>query len=297
MGQASLGCCGHKAPLSHCGQPAVAKGDDLCPPQPAVPGDIGSFQILPGWLPALAPHLAGEEAARAAAAWSLAKEELVNRTQSFVERARKGVQCHVIDPRRKRVLHAWYTLNDSLESIVVHVSRPEQEFGEPEVHKPQGRQQSIWECPLAEVRNIWTRADSELARRVHSSLEDDGPGYNCILLIDSPTGPISLVEESWEAQEEFLDCMAVLISAWRLRSEPDVACCFWSDGPPAPEPRLRPLGKSLQSMHISGPICEWLAQVGEQVLPPSPRAKKPSKLEGETTPRKGANVISRNDYV
>lgn len=128
---------------------------------------------------------------------------------------------------------------------------------------------TVRECQIADMRNIWVCSDSELARRAHGALRHgtEDADLACLMLIDAPSGPIALVERSSEAREEFLDCMAVLIAAQRLRSEPEVACCKRAEGPPPPEARLRPYGKSLQSMHISGPICVWLARAGEHVLP------------------------------
>lgn len=120
---------------------------------------------------------------------------------------------------------------------------------------------------LAEVRNIWLCSDSELARRTHgtlrhAALEADAP---CVMLIDAQSGPIAIIEGSEEAREEFLDCMAVLIATQRLSLEPELACCSLSSFVPAPEAALRPSGHSLQSAHLSGPICVWLAHVGGAV--------------------------------
>jgi hypothetical protein len=117
---------------------------------------------------------------------------------------------------------------------------------------------------------VWICADGELARRAHGALQHPcDADLACVMLIDAPSGPIGLVERTSEAREEFLDCMAVLISAQRLQNEPEIACCRRADGPPPPEARLRPLGKSLRSEHISGPICVWLAQAAEDLMPNS----------------------------
>lgn len=147
-------------------------------------------------------------------------------------------------------------------------------------------------CALAEVRNVWVAADSELCRRIYSTCRPESrtassstapsptaqaaldrmeksrnAELGCLMLIDAPMGPIALLERTSELREEFLDCLAVLICAQRLRNEPDAACRCLLDGPPPPEARLRPFGRSLQSSHLSGPICAWLARVAEDALP------------------------------
>lgn len=91
-----------------------------------------------------------------------------------------------------------------------------------------------------------------------------------------------MAHSGMEAMLIFLDCMAALISAQRLRNEPEVACCRRPKGAPPPEARLRPFGKSLQSAHISGPICVWLAQAAEDLLPSSHRqSQRPAAAEEE----------------
>merc|ERR1719401_1784002 len=61
--------------------------------------------------------------------------------------------------------------------------------------------------------------------------------------------------------------MASLIAARRLRSEPEHVSRL-PGAPPPPEARLRPIGTSLRSVHLSGPICKWLAYASEDLLPP-----------------------------
>jgi hypothetical protein len=120
----------------------------------------------------------------------------------------------------------------------------------------------------------------------------------CVMLIDGLNGPIGLVERSAEAREEFLDCMAVLIAAQRLKKEPEVACCRRVAGPPPPEARLRPFGKSLQSAHVSGPICTWLAQAADDLMPNSNgrlkqngKASDPSSSAAEIFAPKAASIV------
>lgn len=272
MGQYPASCCGSK-----CGQPTIVSiGDDVCPPRHAGPdGDpgLGAADALPEWLSELAPSLMGEQAERAADAWVQCGEELRRRTRQFARRATCGVPCWFIDQRGGRTQPASYILDEALESFFVETVGPS------EVHpwEPNGPSAADYrdgptrhvasECQIAEIRNIWICADAELARRVHGTLRHGcDADLACVMLIDGPSGPIGLVERSTEAREEFLDCMAVLISAQRLRNEPDVACCRRVEGPPPPEARLRPFGQSLQSAHISGPICVWLAQAAEDLL-------------------------------
>lgn len=274
MGQSPAACCGSK-----CGQPTIVSiGDDVCPPRHAGPdGDpgLGSSDALPEWLSDLAPSLAGEEAERAADAWVRCGEELRRRTRQFVRRASCGVPCWFIDQRGGRTVPASYILDESLESFLVETAGPMEVHGVPNSQNAMDYRDSAsrhvaCECQIAEIRNVWICADGELARRVHGTLRHGcDADLACVMLIDAPSGPIGLVERSPEAREEFLDCMAVLISAQRLRSEPEVGCCRHTVGAPPPEARLRPFGKSLQSAHISGPICVWLAQAAEDLLPGS----------------------------
>eukprot|EP00929_Paragymnodinium_shiwhaense_P101866 TRINITY_DN65061_c0_g1_i1.p1 TRINITY_DN65061_c0_g1~~TRINITY_DN65061_c0_g1_i1.p1 ORF type:complete len:449 (+),score=79.80 TRINITY_DN65061_c0_g1_i1:170-1516(+) len=123
------------------------------------------------------------------------------------------------------------------------------------------------EARLADIHNVWLCTDSELARRAHRFLRhgslDADPG--CMMLIDVPSGPIGIVERTAQAREDMLDCLAPLIAAERLRQTPEIARCRTAGLPP-PEAKLRAPGRSLQSAHLFGPICAWLAQVGEDAL-------------------------------
>mmetsp|Transcript_82612 Transcript_82612/g.130153 ORF Transcript_82612/g.130153 Transcript_82612/m.130153 type:complete len:380 (-) Transcript_82612:39-1178(-) len=252
------GCCGSK-----CGQPTIVSiGDDVCPPKkPAAPDrdpGLGGSDALPGWLSELAPSLIGEEAERAADAWVRCGEELRRRTRQFVRRAMCGVPCWFIDQAVRRTVPASYIIDDKLETFLIETAGP-----------PEASARHVTrECKVADMRNVWVCADSELARRVHSTLiNTSDTDSSCVLLIDAPSEPLGLVERSSEAREEFLDCMAVLVAAQRLRCEPEVARCRRIGGLPPPEARLRPFGKSLHSVHVSGPICSWLAQAAADLLP------------------------------
>jgi len=260
-------------------------GEDVCPPKQAGPdGDPGlnSADAVPEWLSELAPSLAGEEAERAADAWVRCGEELRRRTRQFVRRAVCGIPCRYIDQRTGRAMPASYALDENItmlmvESMLGGLSDSEALVDGTGMAPTESGRRTVRECQIADMRNIWVCSDSELARRAHGALRHgtEDADLACLMLIDAPSGPIALVERSSEAREEFLDCMAVLIAAQRLRSEPEVACCKRAEGPPPPEARLRPYGKSLQSMHISGPICVWLAQAGEHVLPEIPVIELP----------------------
>lgn len=263
MGQ-KPGCCGAK-----CGQPAVVSiGEDLCPNHPELKSQPGlsSSADVPDWLSALAPSLEGQEAERAAEAWVKVLEDLRRRTRRFVRSAVNGISCRVLDRKLGKPLSARYFLDETLETLSVERSC------EAEPAFVENGHSSTLSCNLANIRNIWVCSDSELARRAHGSLRSGKVDADlaCIMLIDAPLGPITLVERSAEAREEFLDCMAVLIAAQRLRSSPEAACCKSREGPPPPEARLRPLGKSLQSVHVSGPICTWLAQAAAELVPGLP---------------------------
>lgn len=296
MGQTQASCCGSK-----CGQPTIVSiGDEVCPPRHAGPeGDpgLGASDALPEWLSDLAPSLIGEEAERAADAWVRCGEELRRRTRQFVRRATCGVPCWYLDQRGGRTVPASYILDESFESFLVETAGPCETPRNPTQKQTTSRDSSARhvarECKIAEIGNIWICADSELARRIHGTLRHGcDADLSCVMLIDAPSGPIALVEKSSEAREEFLDCMAVLISAQRLRNEPEVACCRRAQGPPPPEARLRPFGKSLQSMHISGPICVWLAQAAEDLLPATHRPEA-NHAAREVAPTSAALVTAQ----
>lgn len=297
MGQYPASCCGSK-----CGQPTIVSiGDEVCPPRhPGPDGDpgLGAADALPEWLSELAPSLMGEEAERAADAWVQCGEELRRRTRQFVRRATCGVPCWFIDQRGGRTVPASYILDEALESIFVETVGPCEVHGGPNgvvaVDGRDGPKRHVAsECQIAEIRNVWICADGELARRVHGTLRHGcDADLACVMLIDAPTGPIGIVERSAEAREEFLDCMAVLISAQRLRNEPEVACCRRAEGPPPPEARLRPFGKSLQSAHISGPICVWLSQAAEALYNQDSQVSARADEGGTSIPIESSGMTS-----
>mmetsp|Transcript_121049 Transcript_121049/g.258466 ORF Transcript_121049/g.258466 Transcript_121049/m.258466 type:complete len:402 (+) Transcript_121049:104-1309(+) len=253
------------------GPPPPGSGEDFCSshrpgPSWAPPREEGlpSSEVAPAWLAALTPGLAGEEAKEAANAWAQCAEDLRRRTRQFLRTAICGVPCRLIDAVAGRAAPARYTIDEAVTQLSV-----EEESGED--RSARGRVTRC--CSLARVQNIWVCKDSELARRTHATLHPaDGlaPGIDpaCFLLLDSPAGPIGLFESSVEAREDFLDCMASLIAACRLRSEPESASRL-PGAPPPPEARLRPIGTSLRSVHLSGPICKWLAHTSEDLLPPA----------------------------
>jgi len=105
-----------------------------------------------------------------------------------------------------------------------------------------------------------------------------------VMLIDTPTRTLSLIVRSVEAREEFLDCMAVLIAVQRMHGEPDLVACNLSGGPPLPEAQLRPHGHSLQSMHLAGPICSWLAGVCASLIDEVP-CNSTAEVLSEDTPQ------------
>lgn len=221
------------------------------------------------WLPpVLAQGLDAEEAAQAADAWALCADDLRRRTKLFVSRAEAGVLCRLVDPRTGSAVPARYSIDRATASFKIE-----------EVH---GQSRQRRECRLAEVQNIWVCSDSKLACRALGGTIHQGSAdaeLACIALIDVPEGLIGLVERSAEAREEFLDCMAVLIALQRLRSAPELACCGLPGRVPPPEAQLRPLGKSLRSVHLSGPICIWLARTGEGLLSLPRSGRAPSKGE------------------
>jgi len=238
-------------------------GDDVCPPERPhweLAGQSTSEDGLPEWVAAMVPGLAGEEASKAATAWARYAEELRGRTRAFVRRAVGGAPCRLVDQQTGRAPHAKYRLDERATKLTVE---------ELPIATVAGcSRRRFQECCLARVRNIWVCSDSALARRVHGGLRQGTVDADlaCLLLIDDPAGPFAIVERGAEAREEFLDCMAVLIATQRLRSEPELTRCLLPDRLPPPEAQLRPVGRSLQSVHLSGPICLWLANVGEDVM-------------------------------
>lgn len=256
MGQSPFNCCSVNGVqpgtwCSRCDTSDVLPHGDIVPEVPCSVAEGLKARNAPGWSSNEEPFLANGDAEEA---WSACREELRHRTRLFLERARRGVRCRFLLPNSGKLVPAVYSIDPPVERFAVRsASRWQHEE---------------WCCSLGDVRNIWVPADSELLRRVHSQVRVPELQASGLLLIDAPSGPITILEEDPRTQEDFLDCMAVLIAARRLRSEPVVAAGQWARGPPPPEPRLRPLGKSLQSMHLSGPICEWLAQTGDSFLPP-----------------------------
>lgn len=259
-GSLPTGCNGYCS--TRCGgQPTiVGMGDDVYP-QKHVNWDSGDGRVLadgavPEWIGALSPSLAGEQAVQAAEAWAQCAEDLRKHTRLFVQRAVCGVFCRRVDQSTGRSVQAKYRLDEAATTLIV------EELAAPEVCC------LVQECRLAKVRNIWVCADSALARRIHGTTRTGTADADlaCVLVIDDPDGMIAIVERSSEAREEFLDCMAVLIAAQRLQSEPELARCLLPGRLPPPEARLRPLGRSLQSMHLSGPVCVWLARVGDDLI-------------------------------
>lgn len=308
MGQNPAFCCGPKASLVQ--GPAVLNIDEeLHAPLPSpfespgqdqahspLEGGMSTARAVPQWLQALAPALVGEEAERAAEAWLQCKEDWRRRSRQFVRRVKApGVSCRVLDQRTGRAVVARYFLDDALTVLTVEANSVSSS-GSGQVRHPDSSQKPqergprpfTQETRLSEIRNIWVCADSELARRVCGSLRHAGAEADlaCLMLVDAPAGPVSIVERSAEAREEFLDCISVLIAAQRVRKEPEAACRLPRDGPPPPEARLRPSGRSLQSSHLSGPICAWLAQVGEEILP----CDLPN--ESGTTPRTPETLLA-----
>lgn len=259
MGQGASplgGCCG-----SHCGRPAVVNIEEPYQPQNAAkpmshadgdqinPGDPRSGFVVPAGSDS-------EENLADADGWSEEREDLRRRVKGFAKRAMavpgtsmQGVPCRFVDRASQLTQPAKYSLDPQLRRLAVETSSD----GE-----------TVVECELAEIQNVWIRADSGLAQRAHKELRDVLPNNDlaCLLLIDAPTGMIGLVERSAQAREEFLDCMAVLIAAQRVRAGTS-GCQRRAAGPPHPEALLRPPGKSLRSQHLNGPICQWLASVVE----------------------------------
>jgi len=242
--------------------------------------DVGDS--VPGWLSALAPALAVDEVAEAAEAWSKCGEDLKRRAQLFLRQSFGGVQCRLADKDMKVVYPAHYSLDVGCSNLSMQA--PTHMEVEAVTHLSPVLRQTV---ALADIRNIWVCLDSELARRARVSLSAVARNVeaSCLMLIDAPIGPICLLERNFEARETFLDAMMVLIATQRLRREPDLACCKLSKGVPPPEAKLRPSGGSLQSAHISGPICGWLARLCEDVLP--------FKEVPEAFPRTSADVQPR----
>lgn len=294
---ANCTCC-----ASRCGgQPQVVSiNDDV---RPAVQGmAFGNQDIpdkwedeIPDWLAALAPGLAAEEAAHAAREWAQCAKDLRQRARAFVHIARAGVPCRLLDQVACQARPATYKLDNAAEVLSI----------QEDVMTVQSSQRGVVTCLIAELRNIWVCTDSPLARRAHASLGGSAADVDlaCMVLLDAPAGPVGLILRSPEAREEFLDCMAVLISGERLRCEPSLARCDLPGGLPPPEAQLRHVGRSLQSVHLSGPICAWLAHVGEDLLTPdqdekefaaqvkqtfagdgSPRRREDTAVAGTTAP-------------
>lgn len=283
-------CC-----ASRCGgQPSVVSiNDDARAPLQAFAESETSLEKweeeIPEWLAALAPGLAAEEASRAATEWTMCAKDLRARTRTFVHNAMEGVQCRLLDKVTGQAPAAKFTLDEARQSVT---------FEELESTPTATRRRRTTTCLLAEVRNIWVCADSPLARRVHESvLSDEEAEMSCMVLLDAPVDFVGLVLRSSEAREEFLDCMGVLIAGERLRCEPGLARCDLPGGMPPPEAQLRLPGRSLQSVHLSGPICAWLAKVGEHLDAESPGKKQdmlpPYFGDSPTTPIRGEFTTER----
>jgi len=206
--------------------------------------------------PSVPPHVA---AAMASHLWC--------RARSFVCRAVYGGPCRLINHKAGSAAPARYVLDVDFETLTVDELRTPADAGP---------QQLRCSCNLAALRNIWVCADSELARCAHRALQRGVADADRVLLIDVPTGPIGLVVHSPQAREEFLDGVAVLIAVRRARTEPQLARHGSLGG-------LRPPGLSLQSAHISGPVCAWLARAGggEGLLPPPDSASTTQRALSE----------------
>lgn len=215
---------------------------------------------IPAWLAALAPELVPEQAAYAAKEWAQCAKDLRVRTVGFLRKTQAGVPCRLLDQAACQARPATYKLDEAGQELSI-VQEPMSIPASRSTCRP-------ITCLVAELRNIWVCTDSALARRAHASIGGTPAEAElaCLILLDAPAGPIGLVLRSSEAREEFLDCMAVLISRERLRCEPSLARCDLPGGLPPPEAQLRPVGRSLQSMHLSGPICAWLAHVAEDLF-------------------------------
>lgn len=271
MGQNVGGCCESK-----CSQTSVVTiVDEFCTQKyPGNPG-LGVSDSVPEWSPEV-------EAERAAEAWAQCSDDLQRRTNQFVRRALSGIPCWFIDQQRGRTVPASYVIDDSLETFMIETAVQ----CTSDLASEGTARHIAYKCHISDIRNVWVCADSELARRTHGTLKHAcDADYACTMLLDTLHGPAGLVERSSEAREEFLDCMAVLIAAQRLRKEPEIACCRSASGPPPPEARLRPIGKSLESTHVSGPICIWLAKAAEGVVSradPDPRklSRQNSRMNG-----------------
>lgn len=223
------------------------------------------------WLPPIAVEaLDAECAAKAADAWAHCADDLRRRAKNFVTRAQAGVPCRLVDARTHLARPARYTLDPSTAVL--------------SVDELNGTRNIRRRCHLADVQNIWVCSDSQLACRALGNAVQSGSAdaeLACMALIDVPEGPIGVVERSAESREEFLDCMAVLVATQRLRRSPEVACCGVPGRLPPPEARLRPAGRSLRSMYLSGPICPWLARVGEGLISPDAPLPPLAPLEGD----------------
>jgi len=287
----SAGTNGSKPVAAH-DQPAVAT-EHFGPLLEAYPyeghGDIDGIQDAfdSSWLPPVAVEaLDAQCAAKAADAWAHCADDLRRRVKSFVTRAEAGVPCRLVDARTHLARPALYTIDPSTAVLSVD-----------EMNGADRNQRR--RCHLADVQNIWVCSDSQLACRALGNAVQSGSAdaeLACMALIDVPEGPIGVVERSAESREEFLDCMAVLIATQRLRRAPEVACCDVPGRLPPPEARLRPTGCSLRSMYLSGPICPWLARVGEGLISANAPLPPLEPLEGSgikssprTHPRKAGD--------
>jgi len=210
---------------------------------------------VPEWLASLSPGLGPKEALEAAKEWSRCAQDLRTRTRKFLQQAWAGAPCRVLDEGSGKGLAAEFELDEQAMKLTIKESEGPDRF-------PLERS-----CSLADIRNIWVCADSALARRWHGAIVGMcDADLSCLVLLDLPAGPLGLVLRNSEAREDFLDCLAVLIAMQRLKSERRLALCELPRHAPPPEARLRYRGRSLQSAHLSGPICTWLARIGEEVL-------------------------------
>lgn len=212
---------------------------------------------IPEWLAQLTPGLDPKEAIKVANEWNRCADNLRSRTRCFVRAAWDGTPCRVLDRATGEARQAIFQMDEEAAELRVRAAEPE----------PALRFEHV--LILADIRNIWLCSDSPLARRIHGAIHGVADAnLACLVLIDAPSGPLGMVVRSSETREDFLDGMAVLIASQRIQKEPGLARCDLPGGLPPPEAQLRPSGRSLQSVHLSGPICAWLARIAEEALAP-----------------------------
>lgn len=211
---------------------------------------------IPDWLEDVLPGLPLKDGPRAAKEWTHSWERLATHSSQFITGAAAGCPCRFFDVATAKSRPAAYSVNKEATHLRVRLS---------ETVVAGGNEDLVHD--LRDIKNIWVCSDSPVARKFHGSVRGaEEADLSCLVLLDVPSGPFALIMRSSEARERFIDGMAVFIAARRLLQDDSVTRCGIPGGVPPPEARVRPVGRSLHSVHLTGPICAWLAKIAAVTL-------------------------------